>query len=625
MYALLSVPIVASAQWQLNGNPGVVNADYLGSRNDKPLVFKVFSNTNTTPVASFGNSTTSYLFTVNSPITANNTLAVTGLSTLVGGLKITSFTGTGFRVLQTDNTGNITLVPAGTNAQYLDGVGAWRNFPTTPTPYFVAGSTATATNTTYNVGINTPNPTEKLDVTGNIKASGTITGSTGLAAGNLVGTGARLLQASATGSINTLAMGTSTQYLNGVGQWQTLPSSYFTLLNATTITTAYNLSVGGTSPLISATVNANLLATHQSGVAINALASTVAGATALQTFTTSNQYVIANSLTYTPPKGGSTVTTQNFTVNSAGEVDATNYFINGQPLVKPQLWDYLYGANGYPYLSNLNGIGITLGRPLGDPSNALRTFVIQNTAHATLPLGNYNSTMLMDFEGQNPTLIFKDSPNATNTSQEADLLIGAADGAARFVTNDGFVFFMNANNKPPTIRPKNFKIMAYDSYFSGTQKEVLDLTSTGALTLNADADNTPALTLYNNAIQHAAFKVMGNGRTEIGTKTQNTGATHADALLTVYGKVVAKSCFVSTTGWSDFVFDANYALPNLYEVEKYYTAHKHLPQIPSEAEVMRNGIDVAEMNKLLLMKIEEMTMLMVQQQKQIDALNAKVK
>lgn len=74
------------------------------------------------------------------------------------------------------------------------------------------------------------------------------------------------------------------------------------------------------------------------------------------------------------------------------------------------------------------------------------------------------------------------------------------------------------------------------------------------------------------------------------------------------------------TGWADYVFANDYKVPNLYEVEAYYKANKHLPEIPSEKEIIENGIDVADMNKLLLKKIEEMTILMVQQQKDIDAL-----
>lgn len=117
--------------------------------------------------------------------------------------------------------------------------------------------------------------------------------------------------------------------------------------------------------------------------------------------------------------------------------------------------------------------------------------------------------------------------------------------------------------------------------------------------------------------------VKNGGNVIIGT-LKMTG-THSDAKLSVDGKIVAKSCYITMTGWADYVFANDYKVPNLYEVEAYYKANKHLPEIPSEKEIIENGVNVADMNKLLLKKIEEMTILMVQQQKDIDALKTKIK
>ena len=59
------------------------------------------------------------------------------------------------------------------------------------------------------------------------------------------------------------------------------------------------------------------------------------------------------------------------------------------------------------------------------------------------------------------------------------------------------------------------------------------------------------------------------------------------------------------------------------EVEKFYLANNHLPEIPTEKQVSENGIEVGDMNRLLLKKIEEMTIQMVKMQKEIDALKNK--
>ncbi len=110
------------------------------------------------------------------------------------------------------------------------------------------------------------------------------------------------------------------------------------------------------------------------------------------------------------------------------------------------------------------------------------------------------------------------------------------------------------------------------------------------------------------------------GKTHIGNPL-NASSTHfSDAQFTVNGKIVAKSCYVTLSNWADFVFDKDYTLPNLMDVEAYYKQNKHLPNIPSEKEVIENGIDVGEMNKLLLQKVEELTILMVQQEKRIKQL-----
>jgi hypothetical protein len=72
--------------------------------------------------------------------------------------------------------------------------------------------------------------------------------------------------------------------------------------------------------------------------------------------------------------------------------------------------------------------------------------------------------------------------------------------------------------------------------------------------------------------------------------------------------------------WPDYVFDNEYELPNLNSVESFIKINKHLPELPSATEVMENGINVGEMNALLLKKIEELTLYIIDQQKQIDEL-----
>ncbi|MEN9307273.1 MAG: hypothetical protein RL173_1205, partial [Fibrobacterota bacterium] len=62
----------------------------------------------------------------------------------------------------------------------------------------------------------------------------------------------------------------------------------------------------------------------------------------------------------------------------------------------------------------------------------------------------------------------------------------------------------------------------------------------------------------------------------------------------------------------------------LSEVETFTAKHKHLPEVPSAAEIEKGGLDLAQMNLILLKKVEELTLHAIAQQKQIDALTKKV-
>lgn len=76
--------------------------------------------------------------------------------------------------------------------------------------------------------------------------------------------------------------------------------------------------------------------------------------------------------------------------------------------------------------------------------------------------------------------------------------------------------------------------------------------------------------------------------------------------------------------WADYVFDDDYNLPDLNKVSEYISINKHLPDVPPAKEVYANGIDVAEMNTLLLQKIEELTLYTIDQEKRIAELEKRL-
>lgn len=113
--------------------------------------------------------------------------------------------------------------------------------------------------------------------------------------------------------------------------------------------------------------------------------------------------------------------------------------------------------------------------------------------------------------------------------------------------------------------------------------------------------------------------IFSTGNVAIGTETfEDNGQTYK---LSVKGKVRADEVKVYTN-WADYVFHDNYQLPTLKEVEKHIKENGHLKDIPSAKEVEENGIQLGEMNKLLLQKIEELTLYTIQLKKEIDELKA---
>lgn len=80
---------------------------------------------------------------------------------------------------------------------------------------------------------------------------------------------------------------------------------------------------------------------------------------------------------------------------------------------------------------------------------------------------------------------------------------------------------------------------------------------------------------------------------------------------------------VTTPNTADFVFDENYELRPLAEVQTFITTNKHLPDVPSASNMVENGVDLAQMNKVLLQKIEELTLYVINQENRIKQLEKK--
>ncbi len=130
---------------------------------------------------------------------------------------------------------------------------------------------------------------------------------------------------------------------------------------------------------------------------------------------------------------------------------------------------------------------------------------------------------------------------------------------------------------------------------------------------------------YNNDYPVTEFNTRGTSF--IGTKLRigNIG-NEGSFMLAVGGKIGAKEevrVFLNSVwNFPDYVFEPDYNLPKLSDVEKYIHTYKHLPEVPSAKEVEKEGMSLNEMNIILLKKVEELTLYTIEQEKRIQMLEA---
>lgn len=185
----------------------------------------------------------------------------------------------------------------------------------------------------------------------------------------------------------------------------------------------------------------------------------------------------------------------------------------------------------------------------------------------------------------------------TNTPSSKLDIRGLGDGTEllRFTTERPWVFRQTSTagsaqlDLHSTVSDKNFKITSMNN------------------------NRAAQFLVSDNASSNRVLLVPDGGRVGIGT------TTFGNHTLAVEGSIGAREIKVEANGWSDFVFENNYNLRTLNEVEDYIVKNKHLPEIPSEEEVNVNGINLGKMDAKLLQKIEELTLYLIQQNKRLDA------
>lgn len=183
----------------------------------------------------------------------------------------------------------------------------------------------------------------------------------------------------------------------------------------------------------------------------------------------------------------------------------------------------------------------------------------------------------------------------------ANVGIGAANPSQKLDVV-GNIYLRNMANAPGAGASISFS--SYDIVHLGPKiYSYLDYAS------GAESASRLILSSYWNGYQNEL--TLNAGRVGIGT-------LNPDEKLTVNGRIHAKEVRVdNTVPVPDYVFTNEYSLLKLKEIEKFVKLHSHLPDVPSAAEMEKNGVNVSEMQMLLLRKIEELTLHLIEKDKQI--------
>ena len=147
---------------------------------------------------------------------------------------------------------------------------------------------------------------------------------------------------------------------------------------------------------------------------------------------------------------------------------------------------------------------------------------------------------------------------------------------------------------------------------NGTGNSVVLIRNAGALAFQLDDTNTTGFWNFANANGETEFRISRSGTGGVELTVDSSGNLVIRGTLTTAGPT-----------YPDYVFDADYDLMDLSELDTFISENHHLPNIPTASE-LKERVNVNELQRVMLEKIEELTLHAISQQKAIDALQARL-
>ena len=316
---------------------------------------------------------------------------------------------------------------------------------------------------------------------------------------------------------------------------------------------------------------------------------------------------------------------------TGGEIDGRVTILSGEDIVLKAA----PGSNDNGDLIFQNGDGVEKGR-IWKPAlaNELRARFVINDLGRKIVLENDLDSLLhkKGDEIKTGVLTFTSSPvvpNAVNpgdavNKSQLDLKMNSSDYV--IPTFSGDIVGTGTGNIITTLATVNQTVGTFNNVYVNAK---------GLVTSASNIDyQIPHTTLSGYGIADAV-----NTKTDqlvLGTKNFSTGVYVGEKVastrvedpyvkLWVNGKIKTHAILVDPKNWADYVFDKDYKLTSLRDLEAYIKINKHLPEVPTTAEVNANGLNLGEMNEVLLKKVEELTLHLIDKDKQMSSQEERIK
>jgi hypothetical protein len=313
----------------------------------------------------------------------------------------------------------------------------------------------------------------------------------------------------------------------------------------------------------------------------------------------------------------------------AAAQSSANFWIDGVGIAYRLVAGSLYSDNGLGhagcfYVPDANGWSISFNGG-GDIARFNNTGI----GIGTVPAAQLHTTGTVRFAGlanNNSLTRVIVSDGSGNLAWRDASTLGGGGGSSQWTTNGTSIYYNTGNVGIGVTAPAeklnigsggNIQLESGNVYLrtNGRDRYYNLANSAFSEIYNPSTDATAQMAFMVGGTERIRINAVGG----VGIATTNIPSTYK---LAVGGNIIAEKVRVKlqSSGWPDYVFDHEYGLPSLAELEEFVKLYKHLPGVPSAQHVEKNGLDLGDGQAILLKKIEELTLYVIELNKKIDTL-----